>query len=279
MTDTLEAIDRPDARAVVAPAFAADLHAFGALDPDAWRAHFTGSPAGGAGRLATATARVDGRARLVLRRFHHGGALGRVLGPRLRSPHRLFDEFRAHCELAARGAPVPQPAFAVAHRAGGGWTGGIATVCVADAVDGLRFLAAQPTAGEVERCAEATGSALRGFHGAGGRHADLHVGNLLVRSTEPMTILVIDLDRARVGAPPPLGRRAREIARLERSLHKRGLRPEPVSAAACDRFLDAYVDGDRAARERLCKRLRLESLRTAIHRVSYAARARSAPHG
>lgn len=274
--DSLEHIEQPSARAIVAPDFAASLRELGALDPVRWDALFDAGPTQGGGRRPVVTHTPEGSAGLVLRRFHHGGSLAHLLGPRLRSPRRLFDEFRVQHELATRGAPVPRPAFAVAHRAGAVWTGGIATVQVRDAVNGLEFLEAGPSAAALSRCAEAAGRALRGFHDAGGRHADLHIANLLARERDAMEIFVIDLDRAQLGPPPSTARRAREIARLGRSLYKHRLRPDPVDTATVECFLSAYVAHDPAALRALCARLRLESVRTAVHRAGYASRPRRA---
>ena len=95
---------------------------------------------------------------------------------------------------------------------------------------------------------------------------------LPVPRREPLEVLIVDLDRARAGTPPSLGRRAREIARLDRSLHKHGLQ---IGASTNERFLDAYVDGDAGARARLRRRLRFASVRTVVHRAGYAARATS----
>src|SRR5262249_18956366 len=53
------------------------------------------------------------------------------------------------------------------------------------------------------RAAAAAGRALRRFHDLGGRHRDLHAGNLLLRETEACAeALLVDLDRACCGAPP-----------------------------------------------------------------------------
>ena len=277
---SLEYIEQPNARAIVAPDFAASLRELGALDSASWSAHFDDSRPQGEGRRPIAMPTLEGGTDLVLRRFHHGGSLAHILGATLRSPRRLFDEFRVHYELATRGTPVPQPAFAVAHRAGARWTGGIATVRIPDAVDGFGFLEAGPSSTNLGRCVEAAGHALRSFHDAGGRHADLHIANLLVRQRDAIEVFVIDLDRARIGPPPSIARRAREIGRLGRSLHKRGLQPDPIDTAAVEQFLSAYADHDPAGLRTLRTRLRFESLRTAVHRAGYALRPRRAtPHG
>lgn len=266
MSNRLELVESDGARALVAPGFSRVLDELHLLDREAWRA--TLGDAKPRGR-ATAVELIGGQ-QLVLRGFRHGGAFGALLGERLRSPQRLFEEMRVTHALAQRGAPVPSPAFAVAHRSRVGWTGGIATLRVDHATNALDYARARPE--RLERVARAAGHAIRAFHDAGGRHSDLHIGNLMVRETGETQVIVIDLDRARALAPPSPGRRAREIARLERSLHKHGLWPQ----AAARTFIEAYVASDAALSERLRTSLRRERLRVAFHRASYALRSSGA---
>ena len=265
MSGRLELVEAARARALVAPGFSCALDELGVLDREAWRARLGDAGPRGSGSAVE----LAGGQQLVLRGFRHGGALGALLGEALWSPRRLFEELRVTQTLAQRAAPVPTPAFAVAHRSRVGWTGGIATLRIEGAIDALDVSRSKPE--RLERVARAAGRAIRAFHDAGGRHPDLHIGNLMVREngeTQETRVFVIDLDRAHALAPPSATRRAREIARLERSLHKHGLQPQ--AAARC--FIEAYVAGDTALGERLRASLRRERLRLAIHRMGYALR-------
>jgi Ser/Thr protein kinase RdoA (MazF antagonist) len=110
---------------------------------------------------------------------------------------------------------------------------------------------------------------VRRFHDAGGRHADLHVANLLLRGhPDAPEVLVIDLDKARAEPVPDPRRRMRELARLYRSLHKRRLlgRVDPRSRAA---FLQAYLDGDAALGRALLAHWPAERRRIAWHALLY----------
>jgi 3-deoxy-D-manno-octulosonic acid kinase len=270
LSDALEIIDQPRVRAIVAPGFLTRLRELNALEPTGWRHHFNGEDRSGAGRLPVATPRLSGGLELVLRRFHHGGLFAGLFNDKLMSPARIFREFRIHHALAERGAPVPRPAFAVAHRSGALWTGGIATVRVAGAVEAGAFLRAHPAGPAVRGAAAAVGDALRRFHDAGGRHADLHIGNILLCESAPAKAVILDLDQARDGAPPSNGRRAKEIGRLHRSLYKRRLRPHPVDPPAIACFWEAYTaDAPEGLRD-LQRRLHAQALRIAIHRAGYA---------
>ena len=65
------------------------------------------------------------------------------------------------------------------------------------------------------------GRALRRFHDAGGWHADLNAGNILL---SPAGVYVIDLDRGRTVPPGSRSQRA-NLRRLARSLRKLGVLP------------------------------------------------------
>jgi 3-deoxy-D-manno-octulosonic acid kinase len=280
MTDDLVWIERKSARALVAPGFSAAVHELDVLDAESWGARFaaaTAAHAGGRGSLCEATL-ADG-SRLVLRGFRPGGWLAGLRPGSLASPTRLFDELRATHELARRGAPVPRPAFAVAHRRAAGWQGGVATQRIDSATNAQAVLRSRPDPDRLAAIACAAGRAVRRFHDAGGRHADLHLGNLVVREGDVPRVLVVDLDRARVGSRPGPARRARELARLARSLDKslRGeaaaVAPEALRAA----FLTAYVEDDSVLARELAEALRRHRWRLALHRTRYdfSTRARS----
>ena len=224
-----------------------------------------GSPAS-RGRDVTTLLPLPGRPeRLHLRRVLHGGLLGGLWRGRLAGLGRVERELHTTAELRRRGAPVPRPALALARRSGVLWRASLATVHEEGAVDGLAFLAGHPPPASLRRAARAAGRAVRRLHDLGARHRDLHIKNLLLRPTAPgaedaIEVLVIDLDRARLGAPPSAARRISELARLLRSLRKRGLLPE-VGTRGCAAFFAGYHGGDRGLR---CELLTAERARWAI---------------
>jgi hypothetical protein len=126
----------------------------------------------------------------------------------------------------------------------------IATARVDGAVD---LLAALRADGPTDGLARATGRTLRGLHDAGLRHRDLQARNLLVPdgfpgsggAADPDALIVIDLDRCRMGAPLDGTERIAAWARLGRSLVKTGILPSRGPAdsralAACRAALRAY---------------------------------------
>ena len=208
----------------------------------------------------------------LLRPVRHGGWLAPLLGPRLAGPGRPFAELRATASLWALGAPVPEPVMALAWRSGGPlWRALVATRELPDTLDGHAFLSIHPSRAAVHAALVAAGGALRHFHDTGGRHRDLNLGNLLLKVADPpdtsaTRVWVIDLDGARVGAPPSPRRRLGELMRLYRSLRKRGGGDCARLAAGLFR---SYCAGDRALRAHMLRWRRLEEMRVAVHALRY----------
>ncbi len=231
---------------------------------------------GPAGRARTAVVELPGRPEaLHLRPLRHGGLLAPLFGDLVFGLGRPRAELRVGAELAARGAPVVRPALLAARRRlGPVWRAALASLHERGTASGLELLSGAPGRARVLRAAAAAGRALRRFHEAGGRHADLHAGNLLVRESgaEP-EVLVADLDRARVGAAPDAAARMAELMRLYRSLVKRGY-AGAVGPRGCARFLGAYAGRDRELRRALLRHLPRERRRLARHRLGYRLRGR-----
>ena len=226
---------------------------------------------GAEGRGATARVEVPGSTeKLVLRRLLHGGVLGPLLGPAFLGIRRPLGELRVTAQLRSAGAPVPRPALALGRRiAGPFWTLVVGTYLEPGAVDALAFLEARPDPPRLLRAARAAGSAVRRFHDEGGRHADLHVKNLLIReSGDTAECIIIDLDKARITPGLTPDERMAQIMRLFRSLLKRGVL-ERVGSRGCSRFFTAYCGSDRLLRRALWKRVDREMRKVAIHRLRY----------
>ena len=224
---------------------------------------------GARGRAVTALLHARDGSCALLRPVRHGGLLAPLWGERLLGLGRPLRELRVAAELHARGAPVTRPLLVVGARRGLFWQAALATAYAEGARDGVALLASEPARPRLVRALEAAARAVRRFHDAGGRHPDLHLGNLLFREGErACEALVIDLDGARAGEPPAAARRMRELMRLYRSVAKRGFAAR-VGARGCARFLSAYCAGDRALRRALLAALPRERLRLARHVVSW----------
>ena len=260
---------RDAAMLVVASELADPVGALGLLEHGRIDALFAaGGPASGRGTTAL-LALPDG-SKLHLRPVRHGGWLGGLLREHLLGFGRPLAELQVTAALGAAGAPVPRAVLVVGERRFGPCCrAAVGTLDLEGGLDALRFLESRPASPRIARAAAAAGRAIRRFHDAGGRHADLHAGNLVVREGPSGTeVFVIDLDRARAAAPPSPGRRMRELMRLQRSLEKRHLLniAGPVARA---RFLAAYTGHDRALRRALLAHLPRERARTALHRLTW----------
>jgi tRNA A-37 threonylcarbamoyl transferase component Bud32 len=257
---------------VVAAEIEAAVRAAGLLERDALERAFA-APAG-RGRAPTAVLALgpDGP-RLHLRRLLHGGVLGPVLGGRFLGLGRPLTELAVTRRLREAGAPVPRPALALARRQVGPLRAlAVGTFFEEGTVDAVDFLAGRPDRKRLLRGASAAGRAVRRFHDAGGRHADLHVKNLLLRETGELTsCVVVDLDKARLASDATPAERMAELMRLFRSLVKRDLLRE-VGPRGCARFYSAYCGDDRRLRAAMWRRLRAELRKVAVHRVGYRVR-------
>lgn len=261
-------------RVVFAEGLAADLEALGWLAPEGFERMDDGHGGeGDRGRGATACVALPrAGVTILVRPVLHGGVLGGLLRGALHSPERAFRELAVTAALRDAGAPVPRPALAAARRAGLAWRARVATVFEADAPDVVAFLARGPSPERVLRAAEACGRAIRRFHDAGGTHADLHVKNLLVRETDAgFEVVVVDLDGAGFGEPPDAARRMRELARLHRSVLKRGL-TDRVGFEANRALLHGYVGDDGALGAALSRHWPRERRRVAVHALGYDRR-------
>jgi len=221
------------------------------------------------GRTRTALVALAGGGGLHLRPARHGGLLAGLWGERRLGVGRAVRELFVAARLRAAGAPIARPGFVAAERRFGLWRGAVATWHEPRTRDAAAFLASAPAPARVVRAAAAAGRALRRFHDAGGRHGDLHAGNLLLRETEARAeALLVDLDRARHGPPPAAAARLAEMLRLHRSLVKRGLAAR-VGRRAQAAFLSAYTGADRPLRRALLQRLPRERRRLALHRLGW----------
>ncbi len=258
-------------RLVVDASLGTALESLGLLAPDAW-ARWERTASGSEGRGATVVLEPREGERLLVRRVLHGGMLGPLLGASLLGLARPLRELAGTALLRSRGAPVPRPAFVWGERRlGPFYRAAVATCLEEESLDALGFLESSPSRARTLRAAGAAGRAIRRLHDAGGRHADLHIKNLLLREHEVETeCIVIDLDRIRVAEPLGPRRRMQELMRLMRSLLKRRVLAI-VGPRGVARFFGAYVGRDRELRRALLTHLPRERLRLALHATRYRA--------
>ena len=252
-----------------APDLAPALRALGW--PDREVAERALASAASEGRAPTTVLELPGRSeRIHLRRVLHGGWLGSLWRGAIWGPGRPLGEWEANQRLAQSGAPVPQPALLAAWRWSGPlWRAVYGTVHLEQTRDGVAWIGGQPERSALLAGARAVGAAIRGFHDRGGRHADLHLKNLLLGEREGhLRAWLVDLDGAQVGAPPGPERRMQELMRLVRSVHKRGF-ARVLGRRGCAEAFSAYCQGDRSLRAALLEHLPRELRRNSFHALLY----------
>lgn len=268
----LHPIDAGDVVALCAPGFENAPAELGLLSAERLRECLISSGNEG-GRAGVHALRTSGGTELLFRPFRRGGWLAKLgRSPQLPSPERWFNELRVTQELHNRGAPVPEPGFAIACRPAvapaRGWYGGVASVRIPAATNGGEYVDRTDLSHpDMILAASAAGRAVRVFHDCGGRHSDLHIGNLLIADGAAQA-WVIDLDLAGAAEAPNARRRTRELARLARSIEKRGA-AERIGHEGYAAFLDGYVADDSELGGAIARAWRTERLAISFHRLGY----------
>lgn len=155
----------------------------------------------------------------VLRHYHRGGMVARVMGDRYlwtgAERTRSFAEFRLLAALSDRHLPVPEPVAARYNRHGVHYRADLITRCI----ENTRTLAAVLSAGRCDATvAVGVGATVARFHAAGVYHADLNAHNILLGGHR---VWVVDFDRGELRDPARTWQLA-NLARLKRSLLKLG---------------------------------------------------------
>ena len=175
------------------------------------------APGYSGGRGATLFIERDGQ-RWVLRHYHRGGTIGRVLDDQFlwlgEERTRCFREWRLLAHLQDLGLPAPRPVAARYHRHGLAYTADLLTALIPDVEPLSTRLARGPVPPGVWA---AVGSCISAFHRAGVFHADLTAHNLQIDTAD--RIFLLDFDRGRVAGDGD-GWRQSNLARLHRSLSK-----------------------------------------------------------
>jgi 3-deoxy-D-manno-octulosonic acid kinase len=175
------------------------------------------APGYSGGRGATLFVEQGGQ-RCVLRHFHRGGTIGRVLNDQFlwlgEERTRCFREWRLLAHLQDLGLPAPQPVAARYRRRGLTYTADLLTVLIPDVEPLSTRLARGPVTSDVWA---AVGRCISAFHRAAVFHADLTAHNLQIDSAD--RIFLLDFDRGRVRSDGSNWHQA-NLARLHRSLTK-----------------------------------------------------------
>ena len=186
-------------------------------------------------------------AKLLVRRFSHGGLLRWLTGRRFRDPWRPFHELVLSEHLRAAGVATPEVIAARAQTAPvGGWYLDLVTRRVPDSID-LGHVLARARSGAfsvlgLRRALRAAGSTIRALHEAGLEHADLNPNNVLVAREGDGPAWILDLDRSRLHPELTPELRRKSLARLLRHVARRERRHgNALTRADYARFLRTYA--------------------------------------
>lgn len=176
---------------------------------------------------------------LVLRHYHRGGLIGRVLRDLYLwtgiSRTRPWQEMHLLAELWRLGLPVPMPVAARVVRTGVWYQADLITARLPDVVPLADIITELPVV-----ALQQVGKTIRRFHQAGLYHVDLNPRNIVIN---PITeeVFLLDFDRCRLFAKPldPLRCRA-NLNRLHRALVK-------LNAQKADQWSQTIADGYGAA--------------------------------
>lgn len=209
---------------------------------------------------------VEGEA-LVIRPNRHGGIFAKILGDLYMDQERPHRELLLLWRLRKAGINTLDPVASVAERRGPFYRGYLMTRFLPGAVDLLEFFSRAQDGHERRAVARKAGELVRRVHDLGVFHADLQLGNLLVRDGE---VYIIDLDRSWQRPPLPPSLRFKNLWRLMRSAEKAThlglMRLSPKELAA---FWQGYSQGDPSLGGELRKGLRLLPYRRALWRLGW----------
>lgn len=174
------------------------------------------------GRRPVVVGRIGG-VPAVVKRLHHGGLLAPLTGDRFLTPKRALINLSAVDALNARGLTTPDVLFAAWRRRGAVVRMELGFELVEGGEDAAAVVFGGRTHSviDVEGVIEEVGRTVAALHRAGVYHRDLNLRNFLV--TPPGKVMILDVDKARVGTRPPgLLARHRNLRRLEGSMRKLG---------------------------------------------------------
>lgn len=215
----------------------------------------------------------DGRP-AVLRKYRRGGLAGRLLPDLFAGPSRLLRELEVCLSALAAGAPVATPLAGVFLRRGLLGSLWLLTLEIGGAVPMSRALqGASPS--RAAGLLRSAGRTARRCHDAGLVHADLNLGNILIREggdsgDSAEEAVLIDLDRADFrpkGAE--IGERFANLSRLARSYEKLCGTDGPWGPHPLPRLIAAYSAGDAALEQGLCRLVPAHEKSMRWHRIGW----------
>ncbi len=222
-----------------------------------------------------------GNVSFVVRDYCHGGLFGKILRDIFWNSLRPLRELSI-CEVAGKSGIKTSEVIAIVKNRvlGPIYKCRLVSKEITGAIDLMELLLnaeKNKLVAQKRQIINKTAKAVKGMHGAGIYHADLHLKNILIQSAVgKVDVYIIDLDKSRQYEKISLHQRMRNIMRLDRSVEKmiRNNRitfdetyPFPISGTDKLRFLKEYIKTDNKSEKPL--RYYLQSYNTShnLHRL------------
>ena len=222
-----------------------------------------------------------GNVSFVVREYCHGGLFGKILRDIFWNSLRPLRELSI-CEAAGKSGIKTSEVIAIVKNRvlGPIYKCRLVSKEITGAIDLMELLLnaeKNKLVAQKRQIINKTAKAVKGMHGAGIYHADLHLKNILIQSAAgKVDVYIIDLDKSRQYEKISLHQRMRNIMRLDRSVEKmiRNNRitfdetyPFPISGTDKLRFLKEYIKTDNKSEKPL--RYYLQSYNTShnLHRL------------
>ena len=218
---------------------------------------------------------------MVVKESRRGGLRARLLPDLYFGAGRFRREVRVTREAGRRGLPVAPIVASVTRPVGLGfcrhhylvrWMEG--TVDLREALRQVSPLSGD-TFGERRPIVRSVAEGVRALHDLGICHADLNLGNILLRPEgvgSPPEVIFIDFDTSRLTSRVPFRRRMGNLLRLYRSLLKSCLPGGGVTRTDLARFTRAYSQGDPGPSRRAWQALRRGGPALFLHRLLWPGR-------
>jgi 3-deoxy-D-manno-octulosonic acid kinase len=196
---------------------------------------------------------------LILRRYCHGGLLGKWMGDRYKSADRALMELSVTEQARVGGVAAPVMAGVIIIEHGFFVRMALMSEEIGGSEDLIHYCCRlgdyprQTAAIEKRGVIREAARQIRLMHDLGIFHADLHLKNLLLRRRESGTpeVFIIDFDKAAKGDALTGQQRYNNLNRLARSVRKVHVAREVITAWDKVRFLREYLKGDDDAAKRL----------------------------
>ncbi|NWG02958.1 MAG: hypothetical protein HXY44_08905 [Syntrophaceae bacterium] len=225
------------------------------------------------GRMPHPSISLEGKKRMILRQYSHGGLLRAITGSFYLFGSRSFRELALTEEIRSCGISTIPSVGAIHHRIFRPvYQAYFLSLEVPYAKDLTQYLCdlgpkpSQENLLQKRKTIRSIGGLIHQFHQAGFFHGDLQLKNILIAGDQT---LLIDFDRSYRKSALSNSERLRNLLRLNRSVEKWKRQGLPITHTDRWRFFLAYAGDDQKIRKAMERVLRTYSIRLIFYRLSW----------